>query len=163
MKKITPFLWFDTQAEEAANFYVSVFKNSKILTTTHYSEASAKASGMKEGMAMVVDFELDGNRFQAINGGPHFKFSPAVSFTISCDGQEEVDYYWDKLSEGGNPKAQQCGWLADKFGLSWQVIPGSLGEFMTKGTPEQRNRVMAEVMQMKKFDIAKMRAAFDAG
>ena len=122
MQNITPFLWFDTKAEEAANFYVSVFPNSKILSMNRYDEAGAKASGMPAGTVLTVEIELNGDRFVCLNGGPIFKFTPAISFVINCKSQEEVDHYWDKLSEGGDPKAQQCGWLADKYGVSWQVV-----------------------------------------
>ena len=128
MQKIHPFLWYDDKAEEAANFYVSVFKNSKILSTNHYSDAGAEASGRAKGSVMVVEFELNGQKFAAINGGPHFKFTEAVSFAVSCDTQAEIDEYWDKLSAGG--EESRCGWLKDKYGLSWQVVPTILRELM---------------------------------
>src|SRR2546429_537255 len=123
MQKITPFLWFDSQAEEAANFYVAIFKNSKILKVTPYSDPAAQAAGRPKGSVMTVAFELEGEKFTAINGGPHFKFTEAVSFVVSCDSQAELDNYWNKLSKGGDEKAQQCGWLKDKYGLSWQIVP----------------------------------------
>lgn len=152
-------MWFDKQAEEAAQFYTSVFKNSKIGNVSHYTKDGFEVHGMPEGTAMVVEFELNGQQFQAINGGPHFKFTPAVSFMISCENQEEVDYYWDKLSEGGAPEAQQCGWLADKFGLSWQVVPTAMGDLMSKGTSEQKGNVMVAMLKMKKINIAELEAA----
>ncbi len=147
MQKITPFLWFNTQAEEAANFYVSVFENSKITMVSRYDDASAAASGMPKGSAMVVAFQLDGQQFSAINGGPVFQFTEAISFVIDCADQEEVDYYWEKLSSGGSEG--QCGWLKDKFGLSWQVVPKQLGELLSKGNPN----VMQAMLKMKKIDI----------
>jgi predicted 3-demethylubiquinone-9 3-methyltransferase (glyoxalase superfamily) len=162
MQSITPFLWFDTQAEEAAQLYTSVFKNSKILTVSRYTEAGKEVHGKEPGSAMVVDFELNGQRFQAINGGPHFTFSPAISFMVTCENQEEVDYYWEKLSEGGAPEAQQCGWLADKFGLSWQIIPKQLGELMSDPDPVKAGRTMEAMLKMKKIDIAELQKAHDA-
>jgi predicted 3-demethylubiquinone-9 3-methyltransferase (glyoxalase superfamily) len=161
MQKITPFLWFDAKAEEAANFYCSVFDNSRVLTVSRYGEAGAKAAGMPVGTAMVVEFELAGQKFSAINGGPHFRFSPAVSFLVSCETQDEVDYFWDKLGEGGDEKARQCGWLADKYGLSWQIVPTALSKLMTSGTPAQREAVMQALLKMKKIDIEALRRAFD--
>jgi predicted 3-demethylubiquinone-9 3-methyltransferase (glyoxalase superfamily) len=150
MQKITPFLWFDTEAEEAANFYTSIFKNSKILNVARYSKAGAKAAHRPEGSVMTVSFQVEGQTFTAINGGPVFKFTEAVSFVINCASQEEIDYYWEKLSDGGDPKAQQCGWLKDKYGLSWQIVPASIGELMSN--PEKAEKVMAKVLQMKKID-----------
>jgi predicted 3-demethylubiquinone-9 3-methyltransferase (glyoxalase superfamily) len=135
MQKITPFLWFDTQAEEAANFYTSVFKNSKIVSVAHYGEEGAKASGRPKGSAMTVAFQLDGQKFVALNGGPHFKFTETVSFVVNCETQEEVDHYWEKLSAGGNKKAQQCGWLKDKYGLSWQIVPVAMVEMLQDKNP----------------------------
>src|SRR5216110_1537142 len=131
MSKITPFLWFNDDAEEAINFYTSVFKDSKIGKVTRYDEAGAKASGRPAGSVMTATFQLFGQEFIALNGGPHFKFTEAISFVIDCETQEEVDYYWEKLSEGGDKKAQQCGWLKDKFGASWQVVPRVLSEMMS--------------------------------
>ena len=140
LRRITPFLWFDTNAEEAATFYVSIFENSKISSTSRYNKESAAMSGRKEGSAMTVSFELDGQKFTALNGGPHFKFTEAVSFVVNCESQKEIDYYWDKLSEGGNPASQQCGWLKDKFGLSWQIIPTVLPELLGNSRSRQGAR-----------------------
>ena len=154
MQKITPFLWFDDQAEEAVNFYVSVFKNSKISTTTRYGE---EGPGPK-GTVMTVDFELNGQEFVALNGGPQFKFTEAVSFVINCETQDEIDYYWEKLSAGGGEKVQ-CGWLTDKYGLSWQVVPTKFVEWAQDAAGLQR--VMHALMQMKKLEIAELQRAFD--
>jgi len=159
MQKITPFLWFDIQAEEAAKFYTSVFKNSKIKNSTKYDEEASKAAGRPKGSVMTVEFELDGQAFVALNGGPHFKFTEAVSFVIDCKSQEEVDYYWEKLTDGG--EEVQCGWLKDKFGLSWQVVPSVLNEMLTDKDPEKSKRAMKAMLQMKKIDIAGLRKAFD--
>lgn len=153
MQTITPFLWFHTQAEEAANYYVSIFKNSKITTVTRYGEAGP---GPK-GTAMTVVFELDGQEFIALNGGPHFKFTEAVSFSVSCTTQEDVDEYWEKLSAGG--QEGQCGWLKDKFGLSWQVNPTILGQLLSSPDPQKAKRVMEAMLQMKKIDIAVLQQA----
>jgi|ERR1041385_3696126 predicted 3-demethylubiquinone-9 3-methyltransferase (glyoxalase superfamily) len=156
MQKITPFLWYNDKAEEAAKFYASIFKNSRVGTVTRYDEAGAKASGMPKGTAMTVSFQLDGQGFTAINGGPHFKFTEAVSFVINCESQEEVDYYWNKLSEGGDEKAQQCGWLKDKYGLSWQVVPTVLFKLLQDKDAGKSKRVMEAILQMKKIDIKKL-------
>jgi predicted 3-demethylubiquinone-9 3-methyltransferase (glyoxalase superfamily) len=145
--KITPFLWFDNQAEEAANLYVSIFKNSKIGAVSRYGDAGP---GPK-GSVMVVSFELDGQGFTALNGGPQFKFSPAISFVVNCETQAEIDEFWDKLSEGG--RKDQCGWLQDKYGLSWQIVPTALSRLMSGGDPEKSNRVMKALLQMTKLDI----------
>jgi len=155
MQKVTPFLWFDTQAEEAATFYTSIFKNSKITHVSRYDAESAKVSGQQEGTAMVVAFELDGQQFSAINGGPQFKFSEAVSFVINCENQEEIDHYWNSLS--ADPASEQCGWLKDKYGLSWQVVPTSLGELMSD--PNTSPKVMQALLQMKKIIIADLEKA----
>lgn len=155
MPKITPFLWYDRQAEEAANFYVSIFPNSKITAVSRYSEEGANASGMPKGSVMVISFELDGQRFSALNGGPHFKLTEAISFMVDCETQAEVDYYWNKLSEGGQP--HRCGWLKDKFGLSWQIVPTALSKLMSD--PAKAPRVMKALLQMDKLDIAKLEAA----
>ena len=160
MQKITPFLWFDNQAEEAVKFYVSVFKNSKILDITRYDEESAKASGKPKGTVMTVAFKLDGQEFVAINGGPQFSFSPAVSFVVNCKSQKEMDYYWQKLSEDGDEKAQQCGWLRDKYGLSWQIVPAVLGKLLSDPDQVKSQRVMRALLQMKKIDIASLKRAF---
>jgi len=155
MQKITPMLWFDNQAEEAANFYVSVFKNSKVKQITHYA---GEEFSEKKGQVMTVSFELDGQEFTALNGGPDFKFTEAVSFVINCDTQEEIDYYWEKLTAGGG-KEVQCGWVADKYGLSWQVIPAKFfAEWVKDAVGLQR--VTHEVWQMKKLDLVKLQKAF---
>jgi predicted 3-demethylubiquinone-9 3-methyltransferase (glyoxalase superfamily) len=154
MQKITPFLWFDNNAEEAAQFYVSVFKNSRILAVTRYGDAGP---GPK-GSVMVVSFQLEGQQFTALNGGPRFKFNEAFSFVVSCENQEEIDYYWNKLTaEGGQESA--CGWLKDKFGFSWQIVPTALGKLMTDKDPKKANRVMQALLQMKKIDIATLEEA----
>jgi predicted 3-demethylubiquinone-9 3-methyltransferase (glyoxalase superfamily) len=159
MQKITPFLWFDNQAEEAAEFYTSLFPNSKILSVARYDKAGAEASGRPEGSAMTVAFQLDGQDFTALNGGPVFKFTEAVSFAVSCDTQEEVDKYWEALS--AHPEAEQCGWLKDKYGLSWQIIPKQLGELLGDKDPERAGRAMQAMLSMKKIDIQKMKDAAD--
>lgn len=161
MQKITPFLWFDNNAEEAVNFYTSIFKNSKSENAFLYDEEGAKASGKQKGTAMTVPFELDGQKFVALNGGPHFKFNEAISFVVNCKTQDEVDYYWEKLSEGGDEKAQQCGWLKDKFGLSWQIVPTALSGLLTDPDPEKSQRVMKAMLQMKKIDIDALRKVYD--
>ena len=153
-QKITTFLWFDNNAEEAANFYVSVFKNSRILTTARYPEGSP---GPK-GTVMVVDFELDGQRFTALNGGPHFKFTEAISLLVHCKTQEEVDYYWEKLTADGGQESQ-CGWLKDKFGLSWQITPDELLKVWSEPDPAKTTRVMQAMMGMKKLIIKDLEAA----
>ena len=160
MQKITPFLWFNTQAEEAANFYTSIFKNAKTLGVSCNYEAGSEITSVSEGTPTIVEFELEGQKFSAINGGPQFTFSPAISFTVNCDSQEEVDYYWDKLSEGGDESAQQCGWLKDKYGLSWQIVPTVLGQLLSSRDRAQSARVMQALLQMKKIDIAGLEAAY---
>lgn len=157
MQKITPFLWYDNNAEEAAKFYLTVFDNSRINKTTRYDEESSKAAGRPAGSVMTIEFELDGQKFVAINGGPHFKFTEAVSFVIDCETQEKVDYFWEKLSGGGGQESQ-CGWLKDKFGLSWQVVPTTLSELF-QGSPESSKRVMHAMLQMKKLDINVLKQA----
>jgi predicted 3-demethylubiquinone-9 3-methyltransferase (glyoxalase superfamily) len=161
IQKITPCLWFDAQAEEAAKFYTSIFKNSKIVSMTRYGEAGHEVHGRPAGTVMTVAFELDGQAFTALNGGPMFKFNEAISFQVSCKTQEELDYYWEKLSEGGDEKAQQCGWLKDKYGVSWQVIPTVLLEMINDADAEKSQRVMKAMLQMKKIDIEKLRRAYD--
>src|ERR1700674_1871390 len=156
MQRITPFLWFDDQAEEAAKFYVSVFKNSKIKQITHYTGEELPE---RKGQVMTVSFELDGQVFTALNGGPQFKFTEAISFVINCDTQEEIDYYWEKLTAGGGEEVQ-CGWLTDKFGLSWQGVPAKVFDEWVKDAAGLE-RVMHELMQMKRLDMAKLQAAFD--
>lgn len=162
-QKIIPHLWFDSEAEEAANFYVSVFKNSKIKDVARYQKAAEEVSGKKAGTVMTVSFELDGQDFMALNGGPDFKFSEAVSFVVNCKDQEELDYYWEKLSYGGDPKAQICGWLKDKFGLSWQVVPEALGEMLQDKDPEKAERVMGALLKMGKIDVSELQRAYRQG
>jgi len=157
MQRITPFLWFDDQAEAAANFYVSVFKNSKVSGMTHYT--GEEPVGQK-GSVMTVSFELDGQQFVALNGGPRFKFTEAVSFVINCETQAEIDYYWEKLTADGGEEVQ-CGWLADKYGLSWQVVPAKFFEEWVKDAAGLQ-RVMQALMQMTKLDLAALQAAYDA-
>jgi predicted 3-demethylubiquinone-9 3-methyltransferase (glyoxalase superfamily) len=159
--KITSCLWFDTQATEAANFYCSVFKNSRIIRTAHYGKAGHEIHKMPEGAVLTVEFELNGNRFLALNGGPIFKFNEAVSFVIDCDTQEEIDYYWEKLTEGGDKNAQQCGWLKDKYGLSWQVVPVKLAEYMSDKDREKVDHVMTVMLQMKKIDLKALEQAYE--
>lgn len=160
MDKITPCLWFDRQAEEAAQFYTGIFKNSKILEVTRYGEAGYDIHGMPAGTVMTVEFELDGQSFTALNGGPAFNFNEAISFQISCKDQQEVDYYWEKLSEGGDESAQQCGWLKDKYGLSWQIVPTAMGEMMRSGSPEQIARITQAFLPMKKLDLATLQSVY---
>src|SRR5688572_23790519 len=159
MQKITPFLWFDNKAEEAANFYVSLFKNSKITGTTRYDEKAAEATGRQKGTVMTMEFQLEGQEFVALNGGPHFKFTEAISFVVNCETQEEVDDFWATLSEGG--AEVQCGWLKDKYGLSWQIVPTVLGEMMQDKDPEKTKRVMGAMLQMKKLDIQTLKQAYE--
>ena len=161
MQKITPCLWFDNQAEEAAKFYTAIFHNSKITSITHYGEAGQEVHGRPAGTVMAVAFELAGQAFTALNGGPMFTFNEAISFQVSCETQKEVDYYWEKLAEGGETKAQQCGWLKDKYGASWQVIPNVLLEMLTDPDAEKSQRVMKSMLQMKKLDIAELQRAYN--
>jgi predicted 3-demethylubiquinone-9 3-methyltransferase (glyoxalase superfamily) len=158
--RLTPCLWFDSDAEEAANFYVSVFKNSKIGKVSRYGKEGHEVHGRKAGTVMTVEFEIEGHKFLALNGGPHFKFNEAVSFQIHCQSQEEVDYFWSKLAEGG--KESQCGWLKDKFGLSWQVVPDVLSQLLTDKNAEKAGRVMESMLRMKKIDIAALQQAHAA-
>jgi predicted 3-demethylubiquinone-9 3-methyltransferase (glyoxalase superfamily) len=155
-QKISPFLWFDSEAEQAAQFYTGIFKNSRIVTVSRYGKAGFETHHRPEGTAMTVLFELEGQQFSALNGGPIFKFNESVSFLVSCNDQKEIDYYWEKLGAGGDPKAQQCGWLKDKFGLSWQIAPSMMSEFFTG---PNSGRAMEVMLKMKKLDIAKLRAA----
>jgi predicted 3-demethylubiquinone-9 3-methyltransferase (glyoxalase superfamily) len=152
-------LWFDDQALPAAEFYTSIFKNSKIGTISRYGEAGREIHGKPAGSVMTVAFELDGQAFTALNGGPVFRFTEAISLQIDCQSQKEVDYYWDKLSEGGDDKAQQCGWLKDRYGLSWQVVPRALIELMSDPDPAKSGRVMEAMLRMKKIDIAGLERA----
>ena len=155
MQKITPFLWFDGQAEEAMHHYVAIFRNSRVVDVTRYGDAGP---GPK-GSVMSASFEIEGQRFTALNGGPQFRFTEAVSFVVNCETQQEVDELWDKLSEGG--QTQQCGWLKDRFGLAWQIIPSALPELMSAPDPERARRVTEAMLQMTKIDIAKLRQAHE--
>jgi len=157
--RIAPCLWFDTQGEDAAKFYVSVFKNSKILRTSHFGKEGLEIHHQPAGMVMVVEFELDGQRFLALNGGPQFKFSEAISMSVSCADQAEVDYYWSKLTAGGGQEGP-CGWLNDKFGLSWQIVPEVLPNMLMDSQSDKAQRVTKAFMQMKKLDIATLEAAY---
>lgn len=157
---ITPCLWFDNQAEEAARFYTATFENSRITQLSRYTEAGREIHGREPGSVMVVAFELEGQPFVALNGGPQFQFSSAVSFQVICATQEEVDYYWDRLCAGGEEAARQCGWLKDKFGVSWQVVPAVLPEMMGSADPERVRRVTQAMLGMKKLDIAELQRAY---
>lgn len=155
--KIVPCLWYDSQAEEAAAFYTSIFQNSRILKTTRFTEAGFEVHGRQAGSVMTVVFEIAGQPFTALNGGPLFRFSEAISLQVMCDSQEEVDYFWNKLSEGG--EEGQCGWLKDRFGLSWQVTPSELEDLFTDADPARSSRVMTALLQMKKLDITELKRA----
>jgi predicted 3-demethylubiquinone-9 3-methyltransferase (glyoxalase superfamily) len=159
-QKIAACLWFDDQAEAAATFYTSIFKNSKITKVSRYGEAGQEIHKRPPGSVMTVAFELDGHAFTALNGGPIFKFNEAISFQVNCETQDEVDYYWEKLSAGGDEKAKQCGWLKDKYGVSWQVVPVALVEMISDPDHEKSERVMMALLQMKKLDIAELRRAY---
>jgi predicted 3-demethylubiquinone-9 3-methyltransferase (glyoxalase superfamily) len=159
MQKITPFLWFDDNAEEAAKFYISIFRNSRILNVARYGEAGAEATGRPKGSVMTVAFQLEGQEFVALNGGPVFSFTPAISFVVNCVAQEELDELWEKISEGG--EIQECGWLKDKYGVSWQIVPSVLGELMSDPDPVKSQRVMQAMLQMKKLDIAGLKKAYE--
>ena len=154
-QRIVPNLWFDTEAEEAAEFYTSVFEDSRIVNVTHYTESAPREAGM----VMTVEFELDGQRFIGINGGDQFKFDEAVSFEIECETQDEIDHYWEKLTDGG--EEGQCGWLKDRFGLSWQVVPTGMEEVFADPDPERADRAMQAMLKMRKVDLAALRAAAD--
>jgi len=156
MQKITPFLWFDHQAEEAAKFYVSLFKNSKILNIARYGEEAP----MPKGMVMTVDFVLEGERFTALNGGPMFKFTEAISFLVNCESQDEVDMLWKKLASNGGVEGQ-CGWLKDKYRLSWQIVPTALGQMLSDPDPEKAQRVMSAMLKMKKINVETLRQAYN--
>ena len=153
-QRISPFLWFDQQAEEAARHYVSIFENSRIVKTVRYDAESAAVSGQPKGSVMTVAFELDGLAFTAINGGPHFTFNESISLVVNCRSQAEIDRYWDALSEGGDPRAQQCGWLKDRYGLSWQVVSTEVIDILSGEDAGRASRAMAAVLQMKKIDVA---------
>lgn len=156
---ITPCLWFDDRAEEAARFYVSIFPDSRIVGISRYGEAGREIHGREAGSVMTVSFELAGQPFTALNGGPHFRFNEAVSFEVYCDTQEQIDHFWDRLGEGGDPAAQQCGWLKDRYGVSWQVVPARLPDLLTDPASEAANRTMETLLRMKKLDIAELERA----
>jgi predicted 3-demethylubiquinone-9 3-methyltransferase (glyoxalase superfamily) len=160
MQRITPSLWFDDQAEAAAAFYTTIFRNSRIVNISRYGEVGYEVHGRPAGTVMAVAFELAGQAFTALNGGPLFRFNEAISFQVHCETQEDVDYYWEKLSAGGDDKAQQCGWLKDKYGVSWQVVPGILLEMIGDPDPEKSQRAMAAMLQLKKIDIEALRRAY---
>jgi predicted 3-demethylubiquinone-9 3-methyltransferase (glyoxalase superfamily) len=160
IQKIVPCLWFDSQAEEAAKFYVSVFERaSRITQVTHYGEEGKEVHGQKPGTVMTVAFELEGQQLTALNGGPHFKFNEAISLQVMCETQDEIDRYWGKLSAGGDDKAQQCGWLKDRYGLSWQIVPAVMPELIGDRDPAKAGRVMKAMLKMKKLDIATLKKA----
>jgi predicted 3-demethylubiquinone-9 3-methyltransferase (glyoxalase superfamily) len=159
MQKITPFFWFDDQAEGAVNFYTSLFKNSKIGRIFHYTEEAAEKTGRPVGSVLTIEFEIEGQKFVALNGGPLFKFNESISFVINCETQEEVDYFWRKLTADGGEESQ-CGWLKDKFGLSWQVTPTVLIDMLHDKDPEKAERVMKAMLQMQKIEIPKLKAAY---
>lgn len=161
MDRIRPSLWFDTQAEDAARFYTSIFKDSKLGAIARYPDAGQDVTGKPPGSVMTVEFEINGLSFIALNGGPNFTFSEAISFDIPCADQAEVNYYWDRLSEGGDPSAQQCGWLKDKFGLSWQVVPQGMGELLNSPDAEKSKRAFEAMLQMKKLDLAALQRAYN--
>jgi predicted 3-demethylubiquinone-9 3-methyltransferase (glyoxalase superfamily) len=161
VQKITPCLWFDNQAEEAAKFYVSLFENSAMGAVTRYGKEGFEVHGKPEGSVLTVSFRLEGQEFTALNGGPHFKFSEAISFVVRCETQTEVDRYCDKLGDGGDQRAQQCGWLKDKYGVSWQIVPAALFEMMSGTDRIKSERVMRAVLRMKKLDVAALRRAYE--
>lgn len=159
MQKIISNLWFDSQAEEAVKYYVSIFKNSKTGKISRYGKEGFEFHGKPEGTAMTIEFELEGQTFLALNGGPQFKFNEAISFIVNCDTQEELDYYWEKLGAGGDPNAQVCGWLKDKYGLSWQIVPTILGDLVTGQDAAKSGRIMNAMLTMKKLDIEALKNA----
>ena len=158
--RIRPCLWFDSDAEAAARFYVDVFPNSRIVKIAHYGEAGRDVHGRPPGSVMTVEFELDGQPFIALNGGPLFQFTPAVSFEVNCDSQAEIDRYWERLTDGGEPKAQQCGWLQDRFGLSWQIVPRTFGDMIPEHPTPASERAFAAMLAMKKLDVAALERAY---
>ena len=161
LTRITTCLWFDDQGEDAARFYTGIFRNSRITAVTRYPDAGFETHGRPAGAVMVVAFELDGHAFTALNGGPAFTFNEAISLQVNCRTQDEIDYYWEKLSAGGDPKAQVCGWLKDRYGLSWQVVPAEMDEMMADHTSPEARRVMEAMLQMKKIDLAKLTRAYE--
>jgi predicted 3-demethylubiquinone-9 3-methyltransferase (glyoxalase superfamily) len=162
MQKITTCLWFDSNAEEAVAFYTSIFKNSKITTVTRYTEAGQEIHGKPAGSVLTVSFEIEGREFMALNGGPLFKFTEAISLVVNCETQEEIDYYWDRLTQGGDPQSQQCGWLKDKYGLSWQIVPMALQKMVADPDAAKVGRVMQALFPMKKLDVSALRRAYDS-
>lgn len=162
MQKITTNLWFDDQAEDASKFYTSIFKNSSIGRIVRYGKAGYEFHGKPEGTAMTVEFQIDGSSFVALNGGPVFKFTEAISFIVNCENQDEIDYFWEKLTEGGDPDAQRCGWLKDKFGVSWQVVPAEMIDMIASSDFEKSQKVMTALLPMKKIDLAALKKAFMA-
>jgi len=158
---IVPCLWFDGQAEEAAKYYTSIFKDGKITSTQYYNEAGKEVHQHEAGSVLMVAFEINGHSFTALNGGPHFKFNEAISFQVMCEDQAEIDHYWDKLSDGGDPAKQQCGWVGDKFGVSWQIIPKIMNDLVTGPDSAKSTRAFAAMLKMKKLDIAALKAAHD--
>jgi predicted 3-demethylubiquinone-9 3-methyltransferase (glyoxalase superfamily) len=161
-QRISPCLWFADQAEEAAQFYVGIFRNSRIVAVSHYGEAGFEVHRRPAGSVMTVVFELDGESFTALNGGPAFTFNEAVSFMVACETQEEIDYYWEKLSAGGDPNAQQCGWLKDRYGLSWQVVPKNMDDFFKDSQSPGSQRAMDAMLKMKKIDMGEVRKAYQS-
>ncbi|MDB4915573.1 MAG: hypothetical protein JWM95_3217 [Gemmatimonadetes bacterium] len=161
LQRLTPSLWFDSQAEQAAQFYTGIFKNSRIVTINYYGKAGFETHRRPAGSVMSVLFELDGHEFTAVNGGPQFKFTEAISFQVNCEEQHEIDYYWDRLSSGGDPRAQQCGWLKDKYGLSWQIVPSMLPDLFRDASSDGAARAMTAMLKMKKLDIETLEKAFE--
>ena len=161
VQKITPCLWFADQAEDAAAFYTGIFPNSRIRTVTRYGQAGQDIHGRPPGSVLTVDFELDGQPFTALNGGPVFTFNEAISLQVMCATQEDIDYYWDKLTRGGDPSAQQCGWLKDKFGVSWQVVPAGMADILNDPDRAKADRAMSALLQMKKPDMAELKRAYE--
>jgi len=160
-QKISPNLWFNTQAEDAVNFYIDIFRNSRIIRTAYYGREGFETHGMPAGTVLTIEFELEGQNFLAMNGGSAFTFCEAISFVVHCDSQDEIDYYWGRLTRDGDEKAQQCGWLKDKFGVSWQIIPNALDDMMVSDDKEKRGRAMTAMLQMKKLNIAALREAYE--
>ena len=161
LQKITPNLWFNDQAEDAVKFYTSIFKNSGIGRITRYGKAGKEIHGMQEGTVMTIEFILEGQQFTALNGGPAFKFNEAISLVINCDTQYEIDYYWDRLTPGGDEKSQVCGWLKDKYGVSWQVVPVAITDMLIDSDQAKTDRLMSEILKMKKLDLEQLKHAFE--
>ncbi|HTF02988.1 MAG TPA: VOC family protein [Bacteroidia bacterium] len=161
IQKLTPNLWFDKNAQEAVDFYLAVFRDSGIDRITHYGKAGFEVHKMPEGTVLTIEFHIEGHQFVALNGGPVFQFNEAISFIVNCDTQEEIDYYWDRLTEDGPVKSQQCGWLKDKFGVSWQIVPTALSEMLEDSNQEKAADVMTAMLRMKKLDIEKLRRAYE--